>query len=288
VNYVLDGLRTEFPSFFGAFARVHLPPLRREAPFWAFLSAHGAALVVGGILHIALLAAPRSLTDPVIRWPFGATLASMITFVASVVAGAVLVRAGGSRAIALYAGFALLQALAQLPFILRSCGQLGNDGACNVPFVYIAAFRAPEWLGVAIGIIVGLRMGRAAESGPNRMLRGAGAFGLALFALMTPLSYAAYGVSDQQLQAALFVIAYALVGVIAGLVLRDARPAAAVLVALVIVAPALGLALPLVRNAMPGEPIEFTVTRLASLLAPAAAGACLLGAWLLARRRLRS
>jgi hypothetical protein len=59
-------------------------------------------------------------------------------------------------------------------------------------------------------------------------------------------------------------------------------------VALVIVAPTLGLALPLVRNAGPGEPIEFMITRLASLLAPVVAGACLLGAWLLARRRLRS
>jgi hypothetical protein len=288
VNYVLDGLRTEFPSFFRALARMHVPPLGRAAPFWAFVSAHGAALVIGGILHIALLAAPRSLTDPAIRWPFGATPASMVTLVAALVAGAVLVRAGGSRAIALYAGFALLQALAQLPFILRSCDQLVKDGSCNVPFVYIAAGRAPEWIGVAIGIIVGLRMGRAAASRPNRMLRGAGAFGLALFALMTPLSYATYGVSDQQLQAALFVIAYALAGVIAGLVLRDARPASAVLVALVIVAPTLGLALPLVRNAGPGEPIEFMITRLASLLAPVVAGACLLGAWLLARRRIRS
>jgi hypothetical protein len=287
LNYVLDGLRTEFPSFFDALARVRPLPLRHESPIWAFLSAVGASLIVGGVLHLALLAAPRSLTDPVIRWPFGATLASMTTFIASVVSGAVLLRAGGSRAVSLYVGFAVLQALAQLPF-MRSCGLLGNDGACNVPFVYIAAGRAPEWLGVAIGIIVGLRIGRAAETGPNQMLRGAGAFGVALFALMTPLTYASYGLNDQQMQAALFVIAYAIVGVIAGLVLRDARPAAAVFVALVIVAPTLSLALPLARNAMPGEPIEVTVTRLASLLAPAVAGACLLGAWLLARRRFES
>jgi len=288
VNYVLDGLRTEFPSFFGALSRVRVPPLMRESPLWAFVSAHGAALLVGGILHIALLAAPRSLTDPVIRWPFGATLASMVTFVSSIVAGAVLVRAGGMRAIALYVGFAVAQSLVQLPLILRSCGQLGNDGACNVPLVYIAAGRAPEWLGVAIGILAGMRMGRAVAEGPNRTLRGAGAFGIAQYVLLVPVSYASYGITEQQLQVTLFLIAYALAGVIAGLVLRRAPAAAPVLVALVVIAPTLGLSLPLLRNEMAGEPIEATFTRFGGLLAPAVGGVCLLGAWLLPRRRLRS
>jgi hypothetical protein len=285
VNYVLDGLRTEFPSFFGAVSRVRMPPLMRESPLWAFLSAHGAALVVGGILHLALLAAPRSITDPVIRWPFGATLASMITFFSSIVAGAVLVRAGGMRAVPFYVGFALAQSLVQLPLILRSCGQLGNDGACNV--VYIAAGRAPEWLGVAIGIIAGMRMGRAVAEGPNRTLRGAGAFGIAQYAFLVPVTYASYGLSDQQLQVTLFLVAYALAGVIAGLVLRRAPAAAALLVALVVIAPTLGLSLPLLRNSVPGEPIEITFTRLGGLLAPALGGASLLGAWLLARLRMR-
>src|SRR5207247_7156069 len=99
VNYVLDGLRMEFPSFFGALSRIRPLPVRREPPLWAFLTAVGASVIVAGILHLVLLAAPRSLTDPVIRWPFGATLPAIVTFVSSVVAGAVLIRAGGVRAI---------------------------------------------------------------------------------------------------------------------------------------------------------------------------------------------
>ena len=289
MNYVLDGLRTEFPSFFGALARVRPLPLQRESPTWAFLSALGASLIVGAILYLALLAAPRWLTDPAIRWPFGATLNALVTLASSIAAGAVLMRAGGLRAIPLYIGFALLQAVASLPGFLIFCDRAGNDGACGAPLVYIAAGRAPEWLGFAVGILAGIRMGPAVARGANRMLRGAGAFGVAQLALLVPISYASYGLSDQQLQAALFVIGYALAGVIGGLVLRDARPAATVLVALLIVTPTLALSLPLVRNAGPGEPLELTLTRLASLLAPGIAGVCLLGAWLLARRpRARS
>src|SRR5258706_8294963 len=166
VNYVLDGLRTEFPSAFGALARVRVARLKRESPFWAFLSANGAALVVSGILHLALLAAPRSVTDPVIRWPFGATLASMITFVASMVAGAVLVRAGGMRAIPLYIGFALLQALVSLPSFLLFCGRAGGDGACNA-VIYIAAGRAPEWLRAPGGGLPGPSLCPAIGGGAN-------------------------------------------------------------------------------------------------------------------------
>jgi len=284
VNYVLDGLRTEFPSAFGALARVRVAPLKRESPFWAFLSANGAALVVSGILHLALLAAPRSVTDPVIRWPFGATLASMITFVASMVAGAVLVRAGGMRAIPLYIGFALLEALVSLPSFLLFCGHAGGDGACNA-VIYIAAGRAPEWLGAAVGILAGLRLGQAMGDGTNLTLRGAGAFGVAQFALLVPVSYISQSLADQQLQVALFLIAYSLAGVTAGLVLRDARSAAALLVALLVVAPTLGLSIPLLRNGLPNEPIEMTFTRFGGLLAPALGGVSLLGARFLARRR---
>jgi hypothetical protein len=257
----------------------------RESPFWAFLSAHGALLIVAGILHFVLLAAPRAVTDPAMGWPFGATLASMITFVSSIVAGVVLVRAGGAPAIGYYVAFALVEALASLPGFLLFCERSDGDAACYAPVFYIGASRAPQWLGAAIGVVAGLRVGRAADDGANRMLRGAGVFGVAQFLLIAPLSYVSYGVNDQQLQSALFLIAYGIAGVVAGLFLRDARPAAVVLVALVIVAPTLGLSLPLVRNAGPGEAIEVTVMRLATLLAPAVGGACLLGARHLARRR---
>ena len=289
MNYVLDGLRTEFPSFFGALARVRFPPVRREPPFWAFLAAQGALLLVAGVLHLILLATPRSLTDPVIRWPFGATLNTMVTLAASIVAGAVLIRAGGARAIPFYVAFALLGVLASLPSLQVFCDRSGADVVCNATVFYVAAGRTPEWLGALVGSVAAMRLGRAAQDGANRMLRGAGAFGVAQFALIVPIVYATYGLGgDQQLQTALFLIAYSLAGVIAGLVLRDARFAAALLVALVVVAPTLGLSLPLLRNGQLDEPIEITFTRFGGLLAPALAGACLIGAWVLARRRLRS
>jgi hypothetical protein len=292
MNYVLDGLRTEFPSFFAALARVRVPAIRRESPFWAFLSALGAAAIVSGVLRMLLLAAPRPITEPSLQLPLGATLASIVTLVAYVVAGAVLTRAGGRRAVFIYVAFALIEALSQLTGILIGCdrtrNQLGfQDGACNVPLFYVAAGRAPEWLGVALGIAIA-RVVPSSGPGANQVLRGGGVFALTLFLLFAPASLVFNAITDQALRVALYILEYSVAGVAAGIVLREARFAGALLVALAVVGPTLGLALPLVRGGGPsGEPIEITFTRFGGLLAPALAALCLLGAWILARRRLR-
>ena len=288
---MIDSLRTEFPGFFAALARARMPAVAKESPGWAFLSALGASVIVSGVLRVLVLAAPRPITEPSLQLPLGATLASIVTVVAHVVAGAVLVRAGGIRAVALYVAFAAIEVLSSLSGIVLSCerarGQLVPDGSCNVPLVYIAAGRAPEWVGVALGTAFARAL-PSSGPGANRVLRGGGVFSLTLFVLVVPLSLTFNALTDQALQTALYVLAYSIAGVAAGIVLGSARFAGALLVALTLVTPSLGLSLPLVRNAGPGEAIEFTIARLASLLAPALAGACLLGAWLLARRRMRA
>ena len=289
---VLDNFRAEFPGFFAALSRVRMPAVATEPPAWAFLSGLGASVIVSGVLHLALLAAPRAITDPSLQLPLGATLASIVTLAAHAVAGVVLVRAGGGRAVLIYAGFAAIEALSSLLAIQLSCDrsrfQLGMpDGGCNAPLLYIAAGRAPEWIGVAMGTMLARGI---SSSGPgaNHVLRGGGAFSVTLFALWMPLSLAFNALPDLALQTWLYLLAYSIAGIVAGIVLRAARFEGALLVALAVVGPTLGVALPLMRGGPSREPLEFTFARYGGLLAPAIAGVCLVSAWTLARRRGRA
>jgi hypothetical protein len=239
-----------------------------------------------------LFVAPSSLQAPSFPLPLGATWNSIITLASHVVAGAVLVRAGGRAALWWYAGLVALQVATSLPGILlfcsRSGAQLGGqDGGCNVPLVYIAAGRAPEWIGIAIGALLS-RSFPAAGPGSNTLLRGAGAYWLALIALATALGMLSSGgaLTDQTLQSVLFISVAIVAAAIAGFVLRRARFAAALLVALAIIGPGLGFAVPLVRSGAPdAEPLPMTLARWSSVLASAGAAGALVLAWVVSRRR---
>lgn len=283
---MLDSFRAEFPTFSAAVARLR-PRVAQEPAPWAFLSALGASMIIAGIARIALLAAPTPLLDPSKQWPFGATLGSMTTFVSSLVLGAVLVRAGGRRALLTYAAYVLLGIAISLPQIMLFCDRSGNDGSCRVPLVYIAAGRAPEWIGVTIGVILARWV---CESGPgaNLTLRGAGAFSFALFVMGIPYGFLSYtgALGDATTGALLYVIAEGVAGAIAGVVLARGRFGGALLVALVILGPAMGFALPLLRAGPGGELLEFTVARWSSVLAPVVGALATIAGRGLARRRL--
>jgi hypothetical protein len=287
-----DSLRAEFPSVARVVAGLRFPAVAQEPAGWALLSSLGASLLVAGVLRLVLFITPSSFQIPTFQLPLGATWNSIITLVSHLVGGAVLVRAGGRGALWWYVGLVALQVAVSLPgiqlFCDRSGGQLGGqDGGCNVPLLYIAAGRAPEWIGIAIGALLS-RAIPATGPGANTMLRGAGAYWLALIALGTPLGMLSYtGVlSDQTSQTVLYVAVTVVAAAIAGFVLRRARFAATLLVALAIIGPGLGFAVPLVRNGgLAAEPLSMTLARWSSVLASAAAGGALVLAWAIGRRR---
>jgi hypothetical protein len=287
-----DSLRAEFPSLARAIGRLRLPAVAQEPPPWALLSALGASLLVATVLHLLVLAAPNAVRDPSLQLPLGATWNSIITLVSHIVAGAVLVRAGGRSALWWYAGFAALTVAASLPgiflFCERSAGQLGfRDGGCGAPYLYIGAGRAPEWIGIAIGALLSRTL-PARGPGANVLLRGAGAYRFALFAFAAPLGLlsSAGALSDYPAQTLLFVLASVIAAALAGLILARARFAAALLVALAVVGPGIGFAVPLVVMGGPsGEDVAFTLARWSIVLAPAAAAAALVLAWVIGRRR---
>ncbi|HYR93079.1 MAG TPA: hypothetical protein VEP48_02645 [Methylomirabilota bacterium] len=287
-----DSLRAEFPSLARAVGAFRLPAVAQEPAPWAVVSALGASLLVASVLRLVLFVAPSSLQAPSFPLPLGATWNSIITLASHVVAGAVLLRAGGRAALWWYAGLVALQVATSLPGILlfcdRSGGQLGmQDGGCNVPLLYVAAGRAPEWIGVAIGALLSRSL-PARGPGANVLLRGAGAYWLALIALATPLGMlsSAGRLNDQIAQTLLYVTVNIVAAAIAGFVLRRARFAAALLVALAIIGPGLGFAVPLVRNGGPdAEPLSMTLARWSSVLASAGAGGALVLAWVIGRRR---
>jgi hypothetical protein len=300
VSGFTDSLRAEFPSAARVIAGLRVPAVAQEPAPWALLSALGASLLVAGVLHLFVFAAPNAVREPSLQLPLGATWGSIITLVSHLVAGAVLVRAGGRGALWWYAGFVALTVAASLTWIALSCqrsgGQLGmQDGGCNVPFVYIAAGRAPEWIGVAMGALFS-RAIPTRGPGANVLLRGAGAYWIALVAITTPLGLLSAfsnlylvslgNASDPTTQTLLFILVSAIAGAIGGLVLARARFAAALLVVLAIVGPGIGFAVPLVRPGGPnGEEVAFTLARWSSVLAPAAAASALVLAWVIGRRR---
>jgi hypothetical protein len=292
VSGFADSLRAEFPSVARVVAGLRFPAVAQEPAPWALLASLGASLLVAGVLHLLVFAAPNAVRDPSLQLPLGATWGSIITLVSHLVGGAVLVRAGGRGALWWYVGLVALEVAVSLSgiqlFCERSGSQLGmQDGGCSVPLLYIAAGRAPEWIGVAIGALLS-RAIPARGPGANVLLRGAGAYWLALIALATPLGMLANAgrLTDQIAQTLLYVTVNIVAAAIAGFVLRRARFAAALLVALAIIGPGLGFAVPLVRNgASDAEPLSTTLARWSSVIAPAAAAAALLLAWVIGRRR---
>ena len=238
------------------------------------------------MLHLAVTALPAPILDPSRQWPFGATLNSMVTVASHVVLGAVLVRAGGPRALLVYLAYVLVGIAISLFQITLFCDRSGNDGSCRVPLLYIAAGRAPQWIGVAIGAILSRWVG-SRGAGENATLRGAGAFSFSFLLLTLPLGFlsSSGALNGVVTGAFLFVVVEGIAGAIGGVVLARARFGSALLVALAILGPALAFAVPLLRPSPAGDAPEFTLARWSSALAPAVAALALLAARGFARWR---
>ena len=291
---MLEGLRTEFP----ALSALRMPRLSvaRESPWWAFLSGVGAAFVVGGIVRLAVSAVLQLLFSPtglgsaemffMVRdgWLSTAVLADVS---AAVAAGAVLVRAGSVYALLLYVAFELLRILAGIPGRLSFCDRSGFPGqppptefTCDVPSMFVREW--PTFAALLVGALLARAILTSSGDGANRMLRGAGAYGVvaAVFSFALGLATQSAG-QDQQLAIMhLMTIAQVIACVVAGVILARALLAAAVLIVLLLIGLPLSLALPnaLSPGAGGSEPAEFAIMRWAGVYIPVLAGAAIIAA----------
>lgn len=275
-------MREEFPSL----TRIHLarPTIAREPLAWAFVSGIGAGPIVGGIVRVALLWAGPILLPPTEPHPEWLMANGLATLAGAIASGAVLTRAGGIAAIVLYLVYELLRLVAALPGRLASCAgqdpRLGFPRVTGCDYFALVGEHWVTWVGVAVGIAIALALLRDAP-GTNRLLRASGAFSLVLVAVSLPFSFLFSGPStpDQQnVLIALFTTANIVAGVVAGLLLASHRLAAAVLLALLVVAPTVAFGLPLaIYNPQPTTvTTAMAIARWAGVFVPLAAAAALL------------
>ncbi len=273
-------MREEFPSL----ARVRRPTISREPLAWAFVSGLGAGPVVGGIVRVALLWAAPVILPPTQPHPEWLTTAGISTLAGAIAGGAVLTRAGGIAAIAVYLVYELLRLAAAVPGRLAFCAgrdtRLGFPSITGCDYLALVAEHWLTWVGVAIGIAVALALLRDAP-GQNRLLRASGAFSLVLVVISTPMGFLLSGPITPDQQNGILAISTAgniLAGVVAGVLLAGHRLAAAVLLALLVVAPGVAFGLPLAiydPSATTGT-AAIVFVRWAGVFIPLAAAAALL------------
>ena len=243
-------MREEFPVL----ARLGRPEIAVEPLWWAFLAGLGAGPVVGGIVRIAFLWLGPLLLPPTRPHPDWLSVSTVVLTITVLAVGAVLIRAGGVVAIAVYLGYELARLLAALPGRALACrnGQVpASVTGCD--YLALVTEHWVTWLGLLIGAAIGLLFVRNRD-GENGLLRAAGAFSFVLVVVSTLVGLAFLGRSDAQIpMLALFTIANVIGGGFAGTLLARERLAAAVLLALLIVAPGVSLALPLALQS-PGAP----------------------------------
>jgi hypothetical protein len=275
----------------------------RESPWWAFLSGMGAAFVVGGIVRLAVLAVlqflfpanePRPADVFVLFLDGWLSTAALAETSAAIAAGAVLMRAGSVYALLLYIAFELLRLLGGIPGRLTFCERSALPGqpppsefTCDIPSLIVG-----EWPMVG-ALVVGALASRAiltsSGGGANRMLRGAGAYGLlaAVFSIVLGLTTQNVGQDHQVASVHLMTIAQVIAGGVAGVILARASLAAAVLIVLLLIGLPLSFALPNALSPVGGgsEPAEFAMMRWAAVYIPVLAGAAILAARGYARRQ---
>lgn len=237
-------MREEFPVL----TRLGRPEIAVEPLWWAFLAGLGAGPVVGGIVRIAFLWLGPLLFPPTRPHPDWLTVNTIVVTVSVLAVGAVLMRAGGVVAVAVYLGYELARQLAALPGRALFCKNAGANLPPTVTgcdFLALVTEHWVTWLGLLIGAAIGLLFLRTRE-GENGLLRAAGAFSFVLVVVSTLVGLAFLGRNDtQNPMLALFTIANVIGGGFAGTLLARERLAAAVLLAVLIVAPGVSLALPL-------------------------------------------
>lgn len=270
---MIEGLRAELPELARLGARLRRPSVARETTAWAFVSASGAALIAGAV--VSLLVGGwlfPAVFPPTREHPSWLTSSAIATAAALIAAGAVALRAGGVAAVLVYAGYQLLRSLVALPGHLVFCERGGLTALgqpCDVASILLA--RWPELAALVLGAIAARSLLAVGGGRENRMLRGAGAFGLTVAILSTALGVALVGASPSGplWPAVLVILIYALAGLVGGVALAPASLARTVLVALLVSAPQVALVLPLLLTQIQQSmPAEMAAAQLAQLAAP--------------------
>lgn len=292
---MIEGLRAEFPGATRWVARLAKPSIARESVGWAFLSALGAAFILEAIVRLALMAIYPALFPPTEPHPEWLTPSVIASVAGGVVAGAIARRAGGIPAVAAYVAYELAILLAAFPGRVLFCARSGAlvqglPGFSGCDFASLLTAHWPIWLALAVGVIAAPLVRTAAGEG-NRLLRGAGAVVLitsvlgSTVGLLVALSETG-GNPNATLLNVLFLVIQIVAGLAAGLLLARSPLAGAVLVALLIVAPALAYTLPLaLRGGFPSEPVEFTLAQWSGVLIPLVGAAMLLASRAYVRSR---
>ena len=295
---MLDSLRAEFPGATGAVTRLRRPIVGREPVLWAFLSAAGAGFIVGGIVGLFLATGFPAFLPPTEPRPPWLTYANLTQTSAAFAIGAVAFRTGGLRALALYLAWSLLLVIAQLPGRQLSCERSGQFAgldpdlrpACDL-FGLIAQ-RWPIWLALALGALGSRWLLRTGNARPSLLLRGASVYAVVValagmsYSFLTIVTLSYRDSSTNVTLTAIYVAVQIVSGVLTGLVLQRASPAASVLVAVLMLS-SLSLTLPLAiqnQSGSPSLPLEVQFIVWSGIAAPIVAAVCVLGARLTVRR----
>jgi len=286
---VLDSFRSEFPGVARALGAVHSPPIARTSIAWAFVAAAGASLVVAAVVELLVLAIAPLLFPPTREQPVLIPLRELWEAAGEIAAGAVAIRAGGIAAFALYVSFQLVLLLSSLPGVLLFCSRspLGGQSDLRIcSYADLVADRWPMWLALAIGLVAAALL-RTSADGSNRFLRAAGLASISISVGGAVGALLQYAIRPQAGPVPGDAATFALVGgpfwvgwligaALAGLVLSRATNAAAVLLAVLLVAPSLAFGVPLARGQVgspPVQPFLFLLAQWAWLWLPL--GACI-------------
>ena len=263
---MLDSLRAEFPGVTRALEGARLPPVAKTTVLWAFVAAVGASFIVSAIAEMFVLGVSPVLLPQTREQPIAVPLRELWDGAGEIAAGAVAMRAGGIGALTLYVAYELALILSALPGRLLFCSRSGpvEQRACDLGAMVVD--RWPLWLALAIGTFAGFFVMRQARSGSNRLLRAAGLLSLCVTVGGTAgalWQYAVRPVSEPVPgEAATFVslgglfwIGWIVGAAVAGLLLAQSRPAAVVLLAVVLVAPSVAFGIPLARGQI-GTPVQ--------------------------------
>jgi hypothetical protein len=299
---IIEDLEAEFPEL--SRLALHRPRVSSEVVTWAFISALGAGFIASGVMDAAVSVFSPLLLPPTQPHPEWLTTFFFVRAVQLVAMGAVALRAGGIATLALCFGYEALLFIAQTPSRNAFCEVVGRQPdpsvriPCDLPSIVLSTW--PTWAALIAGGIGSRWLLPPATAGSNVLLRGAGAF-----TLMLTAAGAAYGVivtivrlpgSPSTDQAAItanvvvdavFLIIDVAAGIVAGVLLRRARSAAVLLLALLVIQH-IDFGLTLMRTNIDRgvpHPRELAFLQSTSVLGPALAVLGIATGRLLARRR---
>lgn len=273
----MDALRAEFPGTFAMLASLRRVPVSGGSVREAFLAGVGASFVVRAIALLVLAVVYPVVFPATAAHPAWLTPALLAGAAAEFVAGLVLVRAGGVVPLILYVALELIVVVTGLPARHAFCARIDpavTSVPCDLPGM--VADRWPMWLALALGAIA-FRALALRDGGENTLLRAAGAFSLVVtfVANSANLAFSLAGSSPAPLAVdGMFALGQILAGLVAGVLLWRSSLARPVLLALCLVGPGFGTALPMLganlRGPVPSsfQPNEYHMLVWASVLIP--------------------